>query len=525
MIEKYSSKNIDDKRLIFIKFNLIYWSECWLFDVLQLTSIEIYLYSTIYEMNSFDVEFDSYLSRSYVVRWISRNETLRESFSRTFVLESFAHFVIRSLRVWAWSLNRWVRLIEDLAETIEQALLDLGEAMRWLGVTYPYSGRGRNNQLKYWLKKNEISVVTAWTNMRDKHASFFNQLNKKMKEMNELTEDYNEQTNKLQNVILIIRELKIELREKNVKNSNTLLFIIEGDVIVFTSKKLSDSSIFTDDKDLIIDDWLLVMRNKMKENANWFFTDVQQKAYVRIRIDDDVMKHLIFRFFKNSIKSYTISKKIFENLYQIFDDSNRRINVLKAYRRLKQIESFKDFNTFWVEFQRLTNDFELYNQKTLLEDLKDKMSYELQKTLTIESYKTTDLHEFVKMCRYTNQILRNVNNKSRREDFSDDAEREEVIVIVNSNQIKKNVERSISRSRFETSEFESESNSRAITQSSSTENQMNSVNCYNCEKFDHYSRHCRQLRKMNLNSFVREINVHKKNDSSVENLEIESRKE
>jgi hypothetical protein len=34
MIEKYSSKNIDDKRLIFIKSNLIYWSEYWLFDVL-----------------------------------------------------------------------------------------------------------------------------------------------------------------------------------------------------------------------------------------------------------------------------------------------------------------------------------------------------------------------------------------------------------------------------------------------------------------------------------------------------------
>jgi hypothetical protein len=147
------------------------------------------------------------------------------------------------------------------------------------------------------------------------------------------------------------------------------------------------------------------------------------------------MKHLIFRFFKNSIKLYIISKEIFENLYQIFDDSNRRTNVLKIYRRLKQIESFKDFNTFWVEFQRLTNDFELYNQKTLLKDLKDKMSYELQKALTIESYKATDLHEFVKMCRYTNQILKNVNNKSRRERFSDDAEREEIIVIVNSNQI------------------------------------------------------------------------------------------
>ncbi len=67
---------------------------------------------------------------------------------------------------------------------------------------------------------------------------------------------------------------------------------------------------------------------------------------MRIRIDDDVMKHLIFRFFKNSIKSYIISKEILNDLYQIFDDSNRRINALKTYRRLKQIESFKDFNTF-----------------------------------------------------------------------------------------------------------------------------------------------------------------------------------
>jgi hypothetical protein len=152
MIEKYFNKNIDDKKLIFIKSNLIYWSECWLFDAFQLTSIEIYLYFTIYEMNSFDVELDSYLSRSHVVRWISRDETLRESFSRTFVLKSLAHFVTRSLRVWAWSLNRWVRLIEDLAEIIEQALLDLREAIRWLDVAYSYSRRGRNNttwNLKY----------------------------------------------------------------------------------------------------------------------------------------------------------------------------------------------------------------------------------------------------------------------------------------------------------------------------------------------------------------------------------------
>jgi hypothetical protein len=151
------------------------------------------------------------------------------------------------------------------------------------------------------------------------------------------------------------------------------------------------------------------------------------------------------------------------------------------------------------------------------------MSYELQKALVIEFYKAIDLHEFAKICRYTNQTLRDVNNKFRniKEDFVNDVEREKIIVIVNSNQ---NNDRSTSRSQFETSESEFESNLRAITQSSS-ENQMNSINCYNCEKSNHYSRHCRQSKKMNFNNFVREMNVHDKNDSSNENLESESRKD
>jgi hypothetical protein len=131
------------------------------------------------------------------------------------------------------------------------------------------------------------------------------------------------------------------------------------------------------------------------------------------------------------------------------------------------------------------------------------------------------------MCRYTDQTLRNVNNKFRNirdfnsDDNTDDTEREEVIVIVNSNQTNQNTDRSTSRSRFEISE----SSSRAIIQSS--EDQMNSLNCYNCEKSEHFSRNCRQLRKMNLNSFVREMNVHDKNDSSSQenNLEFDSRKE
>jgi hypothetical protein len=68
----------------------------------------------------------------------------------------------------------------------------------------------------------------------------------------EFTEKYNNCIDELNDVKLIIRELKVKLREKNLEN--TPLSIIEDDVIVPTSKKLSDSSIFTDDKNPIIDD-------------------------------------------------------------------------------------------------------------------------------------------------------------------------------------------------------------------------------------------------------------------------------
>jgi hypothetical protein len=46
-------------------------------------------------------------------------------------------------------------------------------------------------------------------------------------------------------------------------------------VIVSTFKKFSDSLVFIDDKNLFINDWLSVMRNKLEKIADWFSIDVQ----------------------------------------------------------------------------------------------------------------------------------------------------------------------------------------------------------------------------------------------------------
>jgi hypothetical protein len=88
-------------------------------------------------------------------------------------------------------------------------------------------------------------------------------------------------------------------------------------LIIF--KKLLDFSIFIDEKNFLIDNWLLIMRNKLKENANWYQIVLQKKVYVRTRIDDDAIRHLSSRFKKNSIKSFLSAEKIFEELNLIFD--------------------------------------------------------------------------------------------------------------------------------------------------------------------------------------------------------------
>jgi propanediol dehydratase large subunit len=91
--------------------------------------------------------------------------------------------------------------------------------------------------------------------IRDESIFVMNEYNKKVMKFDEFTNEYNDRIDELNDAKLIIRELKVELRERNL-SENTLLSIIEDEVVVSTAtfKKLFDSSVFTDDKDSIIDD-------------------------------------------------------------------------------------------------------------------------------------------------------------------------------------------------------------------------------------------------------------------------------
>jgi hypothetical protein len=98
-------------------------------------------------------------------------------------------------------------------------------------------------------------------NIRDESIFVINEYNKKVMKFDEFTNEYNDRIDELNDAKLIIRELKVELRERDLENyslqnSNIFLSITEDEVVVSaaTFKKLFDSSIFTDDKNIIIDD-------------------------------------------------------------------------------------------------------------------------------------------------------------------------------------------------------------------------------------------------------------------------------
>jgi hypothetical protein len=104
------------------------------------------------------------------------------------------------------------------------------------------------------LKKDENALIKTGMNIRDESIFVMNEYNKKMMKMKDLINDYEICLDELNDAKLIIRELKVKIREKNLENSNMFLTITEDKISIATSKKLFDSFVFTDDNNLIIDD-------------------------------------------------------------------------------------------------------------------------------------------------------------------------------------------------------------------------------------------------------------------------------
>ena len=112
-----------------------------------------------------------------------------------------------------------------------------------------------------------------------------------------------------------------------------------ADVAITTRKadrstKLPDPPLLTDSKDPYIDDWLSKMRNKLDANDNHYPTEKLRIAYVETRVTGEASKHLAPRLHRDSKKPFASAEEIFEHLYRIYGDPNRKRTALSEFRRL-----------------------------------------------------------------------------------------------------------------------------------------------------------------------------------------------
>ncbi len=139
-------KRNDKYKVMFTKSNLIYWSRYWLFDTLQLLSIEIYLYFTFLRARLL-------LNESCFVYWLylchSRYEFVEDSFVKFSFEISYLFLISFARDLKMIMLVEMIRLINKFARFVELFSSMRLWSCQWLNVTYSYSRRERN-MIFFW---------------------------------------------------------------------------------------------------------------------------------------------------------------------------------------------------------------------------------------------------------------------------------------------------------------------------------------------------------------------------------------
>jgi hypothetical protein len=129
-----------------------------------------------------------------------------------------------------------------------------------------------------------------------------------------------------------------------------------------------------------------------------------------------------------------------------------------------------------------------------------------------EFFEIIELHAFARKCQYTDQMLRDVESKTR---YRDEAIEASFSTDERSNQ---QIDQSDESFRQQTLALAFDQQIRVIIVSSqaqtSISDQINTFICYNCEKSNYMIKHCRSLSTSRIHEIIDEIET-----------EIESRKD
>ena len=147
------------------------------------------------------------------------------------------------------------------------------------------------------------------------------------------------------------------------------------------SLKLSDSLMFTDEKNLTWEVWETKIQNKLKVNTDYYLTALSQIAYIASCVEDDTAEHIYIRRYDEATKLYTSINELLKYLTSIYKDQDVKLTAWNVYKDL-WMRITELFMTFYSNFAQIISVL-LYNEHTLMNDLKNRLICCLQNSLTL----------------------------------------------------------------------------------------------------------------------------------------------
>jgi len=140
------------------------------------------------------------------------------------------------------------------------------------------------------------------------------------------------------------------------------------------SQKLLNSSLFTDEKEFIWNDWQRKIRDKLEINVDHFNNDRIILVYIHSWISEDAVKVTLVKRQQDSLNLYSMINDLLNKLAQLYDDFDKETNFQREYANLTQEKS--KFSDFYSMFQHLFFYLE-YHEKQLIINLQNKIVHHL----------------------------------------------------------------------------------------------------------------------------------------------------
>ena len=248
-------------------------------------------------------------------------------------------------------------------------------------------------QLQHWVEQNSEmflkdlnSLQTQW-DLDVKAYELFDKIlseqiwKTRFKKIDRAKKRLNQLNQTLQNKLI---EAQHHL-QVNVTSLISILFTFSKQ-----SQKLLNSSLFTDEKESIWDDWQEKIRDKLEINVDYFDNDKTILVYIHSWISKDAVKVILVRRQRDSLNSYSTINDLLDELTQLYDDSDKETNFRREYANFFQEKS--KFSNFYSMFQRLFFYLE-YHEKQLIVDLRNKIVYYLHAAWSSQLIQSESLNE------------------------------------------------------------------------------------------------------------------------------------